>query len=412
MSTDVVKGHAVAIRDEVPQNALALSSESKPLRYSLPELKQIGEIMFASGMFKDIRSVQQAMVKILAGAEQGYGPYQSLRAYHVIEGKPVETSGEISARIKRHPKYDYERFWFKKGGAKWDDLTDSVADLYGCRIIVKSKKTGEWRDQEPVSWTLEDAQVAGLANKDNWRKYKRAMLFSRALTEAAREHCADVFGGPIYTPDELGAEIVMSEDGSETAVAHEPPQPDREAGAPPVPRAAGRPPARESVPRSAPGKPAEAPTSPSRADDRGARAASSHGIPDHDDGNHDPVQKGRAMDRAQAIRRACGMSEQLWSELLLEMLPKRKIPHAFAVDENAMSAGEWIAVGNEADARHTIKCEGCGIACSPLKCSGSPKRGRCCKTCRYDKPKPPSAPPEDPELPPEPTDNDIPDNWA
>jgi hypothetical protein len=30
------------------------------------------------------------------------------------------------------------------------------------------------------------------------------MLYARALSNGAKWYCPDVFGGPIYTPDELG----------------------------------------------------------------------------------------------------------------------------------------------------------------------------------------------------------------
>jgi hypothetical protein len=35
------------------------------------------------------------------------------------------------------------------------------------------------------------------------------MLFARAMSNGAKWFCADVFGGPVYTPDELGAAIDM-----------------------------------------------------------------------------------------------------------------------------------------------------------------------------------------------------------
>lgn len=187
--------------------------DSKAFKYSLPELRKIGEIMFQSGMFKDLRSVQQAMVKLLAGAEMGYGPFQSLRAYHVIEGKPVETSGEISARIKRSPRHDYRHYWIDVAREPWDPVKQSVSTLFGCVIVVRLKKAKKWEEQEPVVFTLEDAKLAGLAGKTNWKSYPRAMLFARTITEAARAHCADLFGGPIYTPEELGAEVAIDANG-------------------------------------------------------------------------------------------------------------------------------------------------------------------------------------------------------
>jgi len=37
------------------------------------------------------------------------------------------------------------------------------------------------------------------------------MLFARAMSKGVKWYCADVFGGPIYTPEEMGAKV--DEDG-------------------------------------------------------------------------------------------------------------------------------------------------------------------------------------------------------
>lgn len=206
------KGTAVAIREE-PVVAPAAIKEGKPLKYSLPELREIATIFYSSGMFKDVRSMQQAMVKILAGGEQGYGPWQSMRAYHVIEGKPVETAGEISARIKRSKTHDYKHWFITETGEKWNTITGKNAALHGCVVIIRLKDGRKWVDQEPVRFNMEDAKDAGLAGKTNWKSYKRAMLFARTITEAARAHCADLFGGPIYTPEDLGADVTIDANG-------------------------------------------------------------------------------------------------------------------------------------------------------------------------------------------------------
>lgn len=202
----------LAIREEAPV-APAPLKQGKPLRYSLPELREIANVFYSSGMFKDVKSMQQAMVKVLAGGEQGYGPYQSMRAFHVIEGKPVETSGEISARIKRSKTHDYRHWFIDETGEKWDPITGKNAALYGCVVVIRIKDGRKWVDQEPVRFNMEDAKDAGLAGKTNWKSYKRAMLFARTITEAARAHCADLFGGPIYTPEELGADVQIDSAG-------------------------------------------------------------------------------------------------------------------------------------------------------------------------------------------------------
>jgi len=65
-------------------------------------------------------------------------------------------------------------------------------------------------------FTIEDAKTAGLYRQSSpWEKYPRNMVFARAITNGARWYCPDVFNGPIYTPDELGAEVVIDSQGDE-----------------------------------------------------------------------------------------------------------------------------------------------------------------------------------------------------
>jgi hypothetical protein len=40
---------------------------------------------------------------------------------------------------------------------------------------------------------MKEAQQAGLAAKDNWKKHPKNMLFARALSNGAKWYCADVF---------------------------------------------------------------------------------------------------------------------------------------------------------------------------------------------------------------------------
>jgi hypothetical protein len=56
------------------------------------------------------------------------------------------------------------------------------------------------------TWTLAMAERAGLANKQNWKRYPEAMLWARAVSQLCRMLFADCFAGATYTTEELGAE--------------------------------------------------------------------------------------------------------------------------------------------------------------------------------------------------------------
>jgi hypothetical protein len=53
-----------------------------------------------------------------------------------------------------------------------------------------------------VSWTMTQAKSIGIANKDNWRNYPRAMLRARCLSEGIRAVYPGCVVG-VYTPEEV-----------------------------------------------------------------------------------------------------------------------------------------------------------------------------------------------------------------
>lgn len=164
------------------------------------ELQRAATALYQSGFFPDVKSQAQAIVKVMAGAELGLPPFASMTGVHIIQGKPVLGANVLATLVKNDPRYDYqikqatnetcELEWFESG---------SVGKI--------DRKVGE------SSFTMKEAQGAGLTNKDNWKKYPSDMLFARAISRGARRFAPGIFGGsPIYTPDELGADI--DEDGN------------------------------------------------------------------------------------------------------------------------------------------------------------------------------------------------------
>jgi len=61
-------------------------------------------------------------------------------------------------------------------------------------------------DTITVTWTMEMAERAGLAKKQNWRQYPEAMLWARAVSQLCRMLFADCFAGATYTTEEMGEE--------------------------------------------------------------------------------------------------------------------------------------------------------------------------------------------------------------
>lgn len=153
---------------------------------------RLATAMARSGYFKDARDVAQAAVKILAGRELGFGPVASMTGIYVVEGKVTLSANLIGAAIKRSGRYDFR-----------------AREVTAKRVEIAFFDRGEAIGTS--EFTFEEAVGAGLSTKDVWKKYPRNMLFARALSNGAKWFCPDVFGGPVYTPEELG--VAVNEDG-------------------------------------------------------------------------------------------------------------------------------------------------------------------------------------------------------
>lgn len=127
---------------------------------------------------------EAVMAAILVGHEAGISPMQSLAKIHIIEGRPA-----FSAELMRG-------LIFAAGHEFWIEESSST------RCVVGGKRAGSERETR-VTWTLDDAQRAGLKGKKVWQSYPTAMLLARATAALARAVFPDVLAGLSYTAEEL-----------------------------------------------------------------------------------------------------------------------------------------------------------------------------------------------------------------
>lgn len=146
----------------------------------------LGQVLSKSGYFQDAREASQAIVKVLAGRELGFPAIASMTGVHIIKGRVSLSANLIAAAIKRSkPAYNY----------RVTELTDRV-----CTIVF-------YEDGEECGVSTFTAEDARKAETQNMHKFPRNMLFARALSNGAKWYCAAIFGGPVYTPEELGAAV-------------------------------------------------------------------------------------------------------------------------------------------------------------------------------------------------------------
>jgi hypothetical protein len=145
----------------------------------------------------------QAIMIAMKGRELGIEPLHALSHIHIIEGKPTASSELMMGLIFKNCRSAIVQF--------------VRSDAQVCELKVARERGGP---ASVFKFTIEDAQRAGVANKDNWRKYPDAMLRARAISAMARAMFPDAIMGCSYTPEEMGA--VVNEEGAPVDVAPAP----------------------------------------------------------------------------------------------------------------------------------------------------------------------------------------------
>lgn len=127
---------------------------------------------------------------ILFGRELGMAPMHALSGIHMVEGKPTLAAETMRAQVL----------------AAGHEM--GYGEVSSSKVEVKGRRKGEgtWTI---ITWTLADAQRAGLANKNVWKSYPRQMLTARATAELCRLIFPDVTHGMRATEEmEDGGELL------------------------------------------------------------------------------------------------------------------------------------------------------------------------------------------------------------
>lgn len=148
---------------------------------------QLAGLLVSSRLLpRSVQTPEAAFAIIATGRELGLTAMQSLRSIHVIEGKPTLSADLILALVKS-----------RRDVCAWFMLVESTDQV----AHYRTQRIGE---PEPtnMSFTIDDAQRAGVTGKDNWRKYPAAMLRARCIAALSRAVYPDLTLG-IYESDEL-----------------------------------------------------------------------------------------------------------------------------------------------------------------------------------------------------------------
>ncbi len=145
----------------------------------------------ASGLYRNFGSSEAIFAVLLSGRELGLAAMASLRAFHMVEGRPTLAADIFRSLVLASKKSEYFT------------CTERTAE----RCTWTTHRKG---DPAPVtlSYTIEEARQAGLYPAkpgSGWSKQTTDMIAKTGSTKLARLVYPDVTFG-LYAPSELGGE--------------------------------------------------------------------------------------------------------------------------------------------------------------------------------------------------------------
>ena len=150
---------------------------------SVTEMERIADEVVKSGLF-GFKTAAQAMAIMAIAQADGVHPAVAVLDYHIVQNRPCMKADAMLARFQ------------KAGGVvKWVEYSDA-------------KVAGEFSHPQSsphpvrIEWTIEQAKRIGLAGKDNWKNYPRAMLRARVISEGVRTVYPGIAPG-IYSVEEV-----------------------------------------------------------------------------------------------------------------------------------------------------------------------------------------------------------------
>jgi hypothetical protein len=149
-------------------------------------IKDMALMVAKSAFYSDASSMERAATVMLQGYELGLPPMAAMRNIYVVKGKPCLSSNLMAALVLKagHPRIQVVK------------LDNNICTLRARRKGEGAEETTEF------SYTMKDAELAGLGGSEAWKKHPRNMLYARAVGNICRLVFPDLFAG-LYTPEEM-----------------------------------------------------------------------------------------------------------------------------------------------------------------------------------------------------------------
>ena len=164
-----------------PRTAVATRVAADGNAVTFESMERMASAVAKSGLF-GVKTPDQALALMLVAQAEGRHPATAAQEYHIIQNRPALKADTLLARYQQ-----------AGGTVKFEELSEKR-----CAATFSHPASGSFT----IDWTIEMAQRAGLAGKDNWKAYPRAMLRARVISEGVRTSFPGVAVG-IYTPEEI-----------------------------------------------------------------------------------------------------------------------------------------------------------------------------------------------------------------
>jgi len=162
----------------------ALVVQTQPLSHALiprtwEETWSLAQAVAKCSLIPHLKNPDDAYIILLQGLELGLTPMQSVRSIYVVDGKPCMSAELMQALCLQH-----------RNTCQFFHLVSSTDK----EATYESKRVGT-SSAVRLSYTIEQANRAGLTGKQNWKANPEDMLRRRAASKLARALYPDILMG-------------------------------------------------------------------------------------------------------------------------------------------------------------------------------------------------------------------------
>jgi RecT family protein len=172
---------------------LTVANKESLMPLSFQEKLSMANVFIKSNLMpRGYDTPEKVVIALEMGHELGLPPLIAIMNIAIINGNPTLKADMMVALALRSGKIEDIKIQYS-GKENMND------DHFKCKVTIRRKGI---ETPFKASFSRQDANVAGLSYKDNWKKYERRMLKHRAMAFCIRDALPEIFAG-VYLPEEL-----------------------------------------------------------------------------------------------------------------------------------------------------------------------------------------------------------------